>query len=78
MKFMSHAQASEMSGAEKRTILGALETQADQPWRSHQVMFVNDMNSNEATVKLQRHQRQSYDHLQEYQQGVRRYLPEVQ
>ena len=32
----------------------------------------------EATVELQRHQRQSHEHLQEYQQGVRRDLSEVQ
>ena len=33
---------------------------------------------NDATAELQRHQRQSSEHLQEYQQGVRRHLSEVQ
>ena len=32
----------------------------------------------EATAELQRHQRQSQEHLQEYQRGVRRPLSEVQ
>ena len=33
---------------------------------------------NDATVELQRHPRESLEHLQEYQKGVRRLLSEVQ
>ena len=74
-----------------RERVGALENQAEQTWTSHQVTLLNEMTSvpsdalenqrrsllNEATAELQRHQRQSHEHLQEYQQGVRRHVSEV-
>ena len=60
-------------------------------WTSHQVTLLNEMSSvgsdamknlrtsllNEATMELQRNQRHSHE-LQEYQQGVRRHVSEVQ
>ena len=77
---------------EMRDGLGALENQAERTCTSHQVTFLNERNGdagdavenqrrsflNEATAELQRHQKQSYEHLQDHQQGVRRHLSEVQ
>ena len=68
--------------------MGALENQAEQTWTSHQVVSLNEMHSDasnalenqrrsllsDATPELQRHQKQSHEHLQEYQ----RHLSEVQ
>ena len=84
------AQATDMPRAEVRERTSALENQAEQTWTSHQIMFLNEMNGaagdaldnqrrsllNDATAELQRHQRQNHQHLQEYQQGLRRHLSE--
>ena len=62
------------------------------PGRLIKLHYGNEMNSvagdavenqrrsllTEATTQLKRHQRQNHDHLQEYQQGVRRHLSDVQ
>ena len=72
--------------------MGALENQAEQTWTSHQVTLLNEMNCvasdalekkrrnllKEATTELERHQRQRHEHLQDYQQSVRRHVSEVQ
>ena len=72
--------------------MSALENQAEQTSTSHQVMSLNEIKSvasdaqknqrrsllNEATIELQRHRSQSHEHLEEYQQGGRRHLSEVQ
>ena len=50
------AQTTEMSRAEKRERMGALENQADQTWTSHQVTSLNEMNS-VATDALESHRR---------------------
>ena len=39
------AQATDMSNAEMRETTGALENQAEQTWTSHQVVSLNEMNS---------------------------------
>ena len=82
MKFIvAVAQASEMSRAEMR-----------EKKTSRQVMSMSEMNSvasdvlenqrrsllNEAPTELQKQQRQNHEDLQEYQQGVRRQVSEVQ
>ena len=83
------AQDTKMSRAEMRTRIGAVENQAEQTWTSHQITILKEMTSiagdalenqrrsllNEATAELQR---QSHEHLQEYQQSVQRQLSEVQ
>ena len=60
-----------------REIMGAFENQSDQAWTSHQVTLWHEMNRvagdalenqrrsllDEATAELQRHQRQSHEHL---------------
>ena len=79
------AQA-EMS-AEMWERMCALGNQAKQPWTSHQVTVLNEMSCvadlenqrsllNEATAELQGHQRQSHEHLQKCQHGVRRCMSE--
>ena len=39
------AQVTEMSGAEMREIMGALENEAEQTWTSHQVALLKKMSS---------------------------------
>ena len=39
------AQVTEMSGAEMREIMGALENEAEQTWTSHQVTLLKKMSS---------------------------------
>ena len=72
-----------------RDSLGALENQEEQTRSSHQVTLLYEMNGvagdaldlqrgrllKEATAELQR---PCHEHLQEYQQGTRRHLSEVQ
>ena len=79
-----------MLGAAMRTKMGALENQAEQTWRSHQVKSLDEMTNvasdalenprrsllREPTAELPKHQRESADHLQEYQQSVQRHLLE--
>ena len=85
-------RATEMSRAVMLARMGALEQRAEQTWTPHQDTLWNEVNSvagdalenqrrsllSEATTELQRHPGQSHKHLQEYQQGVRRHLSEVQ
>ena len=86
------AEATEMSEAEMLARTGARENQAEQTWTFHQVMLLDEMNSiagdalenrrrnllSEASAELERHRKQSQEHLQEYQQGVPRHLSQVQ
>ena len=82
-------KVTEVSTAEMPEIMGALPNPAEQTCTYHQVVLLNKVNSvasdalenqrrrglfNEATMELQRHQRHSHEHLQEYQQGVRRHF----
>ena len=77
------AQAAEKSRTEMRERMVALENQAEQAWTSHHITLLNGLNilPGDALQNhriLQRQQRQSYELLQEYHQGVRRDLSEVQ
>ena len=79
------AQATEMSGAEMRTRMGAHKHQVEQTWTSHPVILLNEMTScacaalenqgrsvlSEATAAVQMYQK-------EYQQSVRRHVSEAQ
>ena len=85
------AQATEMSGAELRRRMGALENQTEQTWTSHRLVSWHEMNSvasdalenqrksslSEATAGIQRNSRQSREHLQENQQSGQRHLSKV-
>ena len=82
------APATEMSRAEMWERMGALRNQAEPTWTSHPVTVSNEMNGvandelenqrrnlhHEATTELEKYQRHGHEHLQEYQQGVRRHL----
>ena len=77
------AQATDMSRAYMRGVMGVLENEVEQTWTSRQVALLNGINSfagdvlenqirsllDEAAAELQMHERQSHEHLQQYQQG---------
>ena len=92
MKFMLQLHKQPKCLERKRGArMGALENRAEQTWTSHHVIPWNEMKSvagdalgnqkrnlfDEATAEDQRHQWQIREHLQGYQQGVRRNLSEV-
>ena len=68
------ARSTEMSRAEMRKRMGALENQAEQTWTSHQITSLSEMNGvasialenlrrsllSEATAERQKHQKQSH------------------
>ena len=70
------AQAADKSRAEIWERMVALENQAEQTWTSHSFCIIEW--AEHSPRRLQKHQRQSYELLQEYHQGVRRDLSDVQ